>query len=342
MQQVRAQESTDQKSISARWRAHRPHARRRIALAVAVATVGGLGLLGADSLVPLPFGSPTYTAELSEALSVKPGYSVQVAGVPVGRVVGLELKPDRVLMRFTVDEEVFVGDQSSIELRMLTMLAGNYVALFPQGDRPLGRTPIPMERVVLPYSLLQTFQDAVTPVQQINGDLVHRSMLDLSDAIAQAPEALRTVLATTNSYLDALDRQRGQASQAVAVAQEYISAFDGASMDLGRLVHQVSLLQTVLQNRRAELREGVRLVAVILDRAAGLAPTWDSTVEPRLQQLTGVGAQLENAGGHIDSLLQSLARLVDTLRSASIPAGSAGEASAPVVSVCIPVPGQGC
>uniref|UniRef100_UPI0024564788 MlaD family protein n=1 Tax=Nocardia neocaledoniensis TaxID=236511 RepID=UPI0024564788 len=108
----------------------------------------GLGLvvlfiIGAGIVYVVPLGKHTYTAELSEAQSVREGDDVRLAGISVGSVTSLELKPDKVLMEFTVDREVFVGDQTSLDIRMLTVVGGHYVALYPAGGRPQGGAPHP-------------------------------------------------------------------------------------------------------------------------------------------------------------------------------------------------------
>ncbi|WP_280316564.1 MlaD family protein [Nocardia wallacei] len=324
---------------------------------IGVVLVAALAI-AAGVLYVAPLGKNTYTAELSEAQSVKAGDDIRVAGVPVGKVKSLELKPDRVLMRFTVDSEVFVGSESALDVRMLTIVGGNYVALFPSGREPLGDKAIPAERVRLPYSLVQTFQDAAQPLRQIDGDTLRRNLAALDTSIEQAPDSLRTTLDTLGTYIDALDRQRTQVSDAVAVADEYVTMYDGAKTDLGRLMDNVNLMETLVLDKQAELREGVRLLRVVVDRVAGLAPTWDSALKPKLRQLFDAVPQLENLGARLEPVLaavrgleQKLAELtgggatIDRSDSTiTVPPGVDPLAAVqpPAARVCVPVPGKDC
>ncbi|NKY89065.1 MlaD family protein [Nocardia veterana] len=313
-----------------------------VALVVVCAAAAGI-------LYVVPFGKHTYTAELSEAQSVKVGDDIRVAGIPVGKVDALDLRPDRVRMRFTVDSKVFVGDQSTLDIRMLTIVGGNYVALFPAGSKPLGDKAIPMDRVHLPYSLVQTFQDAAQPLQQIDGDTLRRNLAALNTSIDSAPDALRTTLNTLGTYVDALNRQRTQVTNAIAVADEYVTMYDGAKHDLGRLMVNVNQLETLLIDKRAEVSEGVRLLRAVVERVAALAPVYGTTLEPKLRQLSEALPRLEKLGGELEpvigtvqSLQAKFAQLGGTDAPVTVDASGQTVTVPPTTRVCIPVPGKDC
>ncbi|MFF0533038.1 MCE family protein [Nocardia amikacinitolerans] len=326
--------------------------RKEIRFGIFGVVLVALGMLAAAVLYAVPFGKTTYTAELSEAQSVKEGDDVRLAGVSVGSVESLELKPDRVVMKFTVKSDVFLGDKTSLDIRMLTVVGGHYVALFPAGDAPLGDKPIPADRVRLPYSLIQTFQDATTPLNELDGDTLRRNLAALDQSLTSAPETLRTTLDTVGGYIDAIDRQRTQVSNAIAVADEYVTMYDGAKTDLGRLMDNVNLLETVLIDKRAELREAVALLNSVVQRLAALTPAWESTLKPRAQQLADALPRLEEMGGKLEPMIASTQQLSEKLRLLVIPEEGvvldrSGEtvpapAGLDLSSVCVPVPGKEC
>lgn len=306
------------------------------ALAVAVA-----------ALYVVPLGKRTYTAELSEAQSVKPGDDIRLAGVPVGEVKSLELEPDRVTMRFTVDRDVFVGDRSSLDIRMLTLVGGHYVALFPAGSEELGDTPIPADRVRLPYSLMETFQDATTPLRETDGDTLRRNLAALDTSIDAAPESLRSVLDTVGSYLDAIERQRTQVSNAIATADEYVTMYDGAKTDLGRLMDNVNLMETVLLDKRAELKQALALLSSVVQRVAALAPAWDDTLRPQVRQLADALPRLQEYGDRLEPMIVSAQSLGTKLRELVGPDGGvridrSGTTVTAPGAVCVPLPGKAC
>ncbi|MEU8900960.1 MlaD family protein [Nocardia sp. NPDC048505] len=321
--------------------------RREVRLGILGVALLVVGIVAAGALYVVPFGKSTYTAELSEAQSVKTGDDVRLAGISVGSVKSLELKPDRVVMTFTVDSDVFVGDKSSLDVRMLTVVGGHYVALFPAGDKPLGDSAIPADRVRLPYSLVQTFQDATTPLSKIDGNTLRDNLATLNTSVNNAPEAVRTTLDTVGGYIDAIERQRTQVSNAISVASEYVRMYDGAKTDLGRLMDNANQLETVLIDKRGEMREAVALLNSVVQRLALLAPTWDSSLKPRAQQLADALPQLEQLGGRLDPVIASAHALTEKLRELVIPEGGividrSGDTVPAPTGLCVPLPGKEC
>lgn len=314
--------------------------KRELRLGIIGAILVALGLLAAGVLFVVPFGKHTYTAELSEAQSVKTGDDVRIAGISVGEVKSLELKPDKVVMRFTVDSDVFLGDQTSLDIRMLTIVGGHYVAVFPAGDKALGDKAIPADRVRLPYSLVQTFQDAATPLSKIDGQTLNRNLAALGNSIDGAPESLRTTLQTVSTYVDALDRQRSQVSNAISVADEYVRMYDGAKSDLGRLMDNANLLVTVLEDKHSEMAEAIRLLSDVVGRLGGAQPQWDASLKTKL---TAAVDQLEQLGTRFGPTLTAAQGLRQQLSSLVIPEGGVTiDQSAQTVPVCVPVPGRDC
>ncbi|WP_245678175.1 MlaD family protein [Nocardia acidivorans] len=314
--------------------------KRELRLGIIGAVLVALGLLAAGVLFVVPFGKHTYTAELSEAQSVKSGDDVRIAGISVGEVESLELKPDKVVMRFTVDSDVFLGDQTSLDIRMLTIVGGHYVAVFPAGDKALGDKAIPADRVRLPYSLSQTFQDAATPLSKIDGRTLNRNLAALGNSIEGAPDSLRTTLQTVNTYVDALDRQRSQVSNAISVADEYVRMYDSAKSDLGRLMDNANLLVTVLEDKHSEMAEAIRLLSDVVGRLGGAQPQWDASLKTKL---TDAVSQLEQLGTRFEPTLTAAQGLQRKLSSLVIPDGGVTiDQSAQTVPVCVPVPGRDC
>ncbi|MEU4813911.1 MlaD family protein [Nocardia fluminea] len=300
-----------------------------------------LFIIAAGVVYVVPLGKHTYTAELSEAQSVREGDDVRLAGISVGSVTSLELKPDKVLMRFTVNNDVFVGDQTSLDVRMLTVVGGHYVALYPAGAKPLGDKAIPADRIRLPYSLIETFQDATAPLAAVDGDTVRDNLAAVNSAITTSPEALRTTLDTVGKYVDMLDRQRSQVSKSIAVVDEYIAMYDDAKSDLGRLMDNVNLLEDLLLGKQAELAEAVRLLTSVVNRLAGLAPTYESSLKPQVQALADALPRLRELGGRLEPVIATVGALQTKLSQLSTPeAGVVVDQSS--ARVCVPLPGKAC
>ena len=94
--------------------------------ASALAVVAVVALM-AGLLYISPPGQKTFTFYTEDAASIHPGDQVRIAGIHVGKVKDLSLESDRVRVRAQVDDNAFVGDQSQVEVRMLTVVGGYYV-----------------------------------------------------------------------------------------------------------------------------------------------------------------------------------------------------------------------
>lgn len=340
--------------------------RRELRLGLVGALFAVLVLVAAAVVYIVPIGQQSFTADLSEAQSVQVGDDVRIAGVPVGKVKSLRLYPDRVVMRFTVKSGVFIGDQSTLDVRMLTVVGGHYVALLPAGSAPLGDKVIPADRVRLPYSLMQVFQDAEQPIREIDGNALRRNLGDLATSLAQAPDSLRNLLGGIEQFVDTINRQRADVSKAIALTDEYTNAIDTARGSLHRLVDKVNLLETLLVNHRAELRTAVDTLDRVVGRLGGLKPAWDSTLRPMATQLAAAATQLMTLGHNLEPVIGQVQQLGAKLRQMVLPDGqvhidqsgrtivapgvdpaAALAPAAPVtpaapVAICVPVPGKAC
>ena len=89
---------------------------------------------GYTQLPFLPQGKP-YEAYFTDAGGISPGNDVNVSGIRVGKVTGVELAGDAAKVTFTVDRDVRVGDQSLVAIKTDTVLGEKSLAVTPKGTR---------------------------------------------------------------------------------------------------------------------------------------------------------------------------------------------------------------
>ena len=88
-----------------------------------------------------PQGKP-YEAYFTDAGGISPGNDVNVSGIRVGEVTGVELAGDAAKVTFTVDRDVKVGDQSLVAIKTDTVLGEKSLAVTPQRRRHVDRHPV--------------------------------------------------------------------------------------------------------------------------------------------------------------------------------------------------------
>ncbi|MTE16722.1 MlaD family protein [Nocardia aurantiaca] len=324
--------------------AARAHRELRFGIVGAAVVVGILIAAGVVYVVPL--GKSTYTAELAEAGSVKVGDSVRIAGVPVGAVTALDLLDDRVRMKFTVDSHVAVGDQTTLEIRMLTVAGGHYVAVQPSGTKALGSKSISVDRVSLPYSLVQTFRDAAAPIGNIDAGTLRENFTALRDALTTTPDGIRQMGTALDSIVAILQHQNADISRTLTVASEFATTLDSVKSRVGQLIGSIGEIETVTAAKRSEIRRAMVMTADLTSRLAALEPSWNTTLKPMSDAFVAALPQLQELGQRLDGVITSLSAMGQHLQSLISPTGDITvDRSATTVSlpaVCIPLPGQGC
>jgi len=212
----------------------------------ALAIVMVLALTAAAVYVSPP-GEKAVVFYTDDAASVRSGDDVRIAGITVGRVKDLSIESDRVKVRVAVDDDAFVGDQSQVEVRMLTIVGGYYVNLISLGDRPLGTKAIPLERVTMPYNLMRALADATKITEDVNPQPIRKSLDEIQAGLTGSNvETLATIIDAGNALTATMDRQRGQISEILNLSDEYIATLSQFKGKLEDLVSKLSILEQTL------------------------------------------------------------------------------------------------
>ncbi|WP_024803555.1 MlaD family protein [Nocardia sp. BMG51109] len=331
----RTRRSTDSRTAELRW-----GIAGLCAVVLLIIAIGAVYVTGTTA-------EQEYSADLAQAGTIRTGDDVRVAGIPVGKVTSLTLLPDRVRMTFTVEDKVFVGNQTALDIRMLTVVGGYYLAVQPAGTQPLGSAVVPQERVTLPYNLTQVFQDAIQPVREIDGDVLRQNLSTLATSIDGSPESFRAAVGAVGDLTGVMDRQNADISRTLAMADEYLTAMKLNSDVLVRLVTALGGMESVINNYRTEISEALDDLAVVLHKLTPFGRAWDETLKERARPLADQAIpQLRELGTRMGTLLDAIRGLEQRLLPL-MPDGSGVQvdqsgATVRLPGVCVPVPGGGC
>lgn len=178
-----------------------------------------------------------------DAASLRSGLQVRMAGVPIGTVKDLSLEPHQVRVRLTLDRHAFVGDQSQVDVRMLTIVGGYYVNIDSIGDIPIGGKPIPRERVTMPYSLIETLSDTTKITQHVKSKPINESLNEIQQALTgENVESVSAVIDAGNSLVSAMEKQRGQVTEILDVTNQYVRTFTGYRDKLEVMIRKMSII----------------------------------------------------------------------------------------------------
>ncbi|CAM5389852.1 Mammalian cell entry related domain protein OS=Tsukamurella paurometabola (strain ATCC 8368 / DSM / CCUG 35730 / CIP 100753 / JCM 10117 / KCTC 9821 / NBRC 16120 / NCIMB 702349 / NCTC 13040) OX=521096 GN=Tpau_1242 PE=4 SV=1 [Tsukamurella paurometabola] len=280
-------------------------------------------LLIAGYLFVFQPGTKEYSADFKEAQAVQSGVDVRVAGISVGKVSDVELLDDRVRVKFRVDNNIFLGDATTVSMKMLTTVGGYYMALSPMGTSDLGSKPIPPERVSMPYSLLETFQAATPKVEKVQATPIRQSMSQLNEALEQQPESIRNTVGTFNRMLDNILRQQDQAGDFVKVMAEYSTTVNQNGQLLLSLMRNMSMFFAAAEVNLAGFKSYLTNTTQLVQRLAPLLNVYLNNVDPLASRFDALVAkarelvkQAEPAIQNAKDMLANLQKTICTGRHA--------------------------
>ncbi|MCV7221694.1 MlaD family protein [Mycolicibacterium elephantis] len=194
-----------------------------------------------------PPGEQTVVFYTTDAAAIRQGDDVRIAGITVGKVKDLAMEPEQVRVRATVDGDAFVGDQSQVQVRMLTVVGGYYVNLISLGDRPLGNNPIPAKRVDAPYNLMQALTDATKVTDRVDPKPINESLNQLQQGLRGTNvDTLSAIIDAGNALTTTIEKQRGQISEILSISHEYIRELSQFKGKLQELVSKIATLEQTL------------------------------------------------------------------------------------------------
>jgi len=214
--------------------------------AATLAVVTILGLVAAMLYVSPP-GNKIVTFYTDDASSITPGNTVRIAGITVGKIKDLSIEPEQVRVRATVQGMAFVGDQSNVQVRMLTVVGGYYVNIDSLGDSPLGGRAIPRDRVTMPYSLIRALTDATNVTERVQTAPINQSLNEVQQGLTGPNlESISSIVDAGNKLTDTFDRQRGQLSAILNLSDEYIEHLSNYRGQLEVIVRKIAVLEQTL------------------------------------------------------------------------------------------------
>lgn len=276
-----------------------------------------------------------------DANSIRTGDEVRMAGIKVGTVTGLRLEPTQVLVEAKVDDDAFVGDQSQVDVRMLTVVGGYFVNIVSMGDNPLGAQTIPLSRVTMPYSLIRALTDTTKITDNVDTTPVNQSLDQIAQGLTGTNvQVISTVIDAGNGLMSTIDRQRGQVTKILDLSNEYIEALSNYRDKLAQLVRKISILTQTLVIYDEGLSNTMKGLGDVL---LALKPLGDFFETHRLEFIEKVRTFLDRGtlfverNGLTIRALRRMQNLLDRVLDAQN-----AEPALLATDMCVPTPGAPC
>ncbi|MEV7097093.1 MCE family protein [Amycolatopsis sp. NPDC051045] len=254
--------------------------------------------------LPVVGGGTSYRAEFSEAAGLQPDDEVRVAGIKVGEVRDVELADDHVLVTFRV-KNAWVGDRTSAEIRIKTLLGRKFLALKPTGDAVQDPDQaIPRTRTVTPYDVTEAFNGLANTAGSIDTRQLADSFTAISDTFRNAPAHVRTALDGLSALSKTVSSRDDQLADLLANAKRITATLANSNQDFEQLLSDGNLLLGELDRRRQAIHDLLTGAQALAAQLSGLVADNAGTLKPALSQLNTVTDLLTRQN---DNLAQSLA-----------------------------------
>lgn len=260
----------------------------------------------------LPFigGGTVYAADFSEAAGLQKMDEVRVAGVKVGKVVGIELAGDHVVVKLRI-KGVHLGRLTRAEIKIKTVLGRKYVAVEPDGDGTLDPgTHIPLSRTRAPYDISPAFQQLASTVGQINTDVLAKSFTTLADDFRGTPNDVRASLDGLSRLSQTIASRDAKLSALLEHAQGVTAVLAARDQDLVGFLHETDLVLQEVHARRAAIHQLLVTTTALSEQLIGLVRENRATLAPALANLAGVVAVLRKNQANLDQSIAELAPFV--------------------------------
>ncbi len=280
-------------------------------LGVAALTGIAVGLTVALNLDSIPLfhgGTTSDHAHVAEAAGLREGEEVRVAGVKVGKVTGLELDGNRVRVDFRVDEGVRIGDESTVNIKIKTLLGAHFLAVEPDGDRRQNPAQaIPTNRTTTPYEVVPAIADLSKNIDAIDTDQLAESFDTLSATFENSPEEIKASLRGLRRISQTISKRDDELNELLVRAKDVTGVLNDRSGELVKLMQDGDKLLQAVQARRDTIHQLLVNTYRLAQQLNAVIDENEDEIRPLLANLQKITKVLLDNRDNLDRSLQLMA-----------------------------------
>jgi phospholipid/cholesterol/gamma-HCH transport system substrate-binding protein len=270
-------------------------------------TVTAAAVLAATQISNLPFvnGGKSYSAYFADASVLRPGAEVHVSGSDVGRVSEVELDGAKVLVTFTVPDNIRLGDRTEVAIKNDTLLGTKVVEVTPRGDGQVSG-PIPLERTRSAYQIPDALGDLSSSIHDLNTDQLSESLDTLSQTFANTAPDLRVAVQGLGRISRTFDARDEQLRKLLANANKATTVLAKRTDQVVALIHDANALLAQLRTESAALDSISNNLSGLSWQLSGLIAENREQLRPALDKLNGVLTIVDNRKENVQKSIKLL------------------------------------
>ena len=263
---------------------------------------------------PMLFAQPRYYGQFANTGQLNKGDKVRITGVVVGKVEGLKIDGDHVVIEFSTGGNT-VGTESRLAIKTDTILGKKVLEIEPRGSQTLRPGGVlPLSQSTTPYQLYDANTDITKAAAGWNIDTVKQSLNVLSQTVNQTYSHLSPALDGLARFSDTIGKRDEEITHLLAQADKVASVLGDRSAQINRLlVNAKSLLAAFNERGRA------------IDALLGNVSAFSAQVKNLINDNPNLNPVLEQLRAISDVLVARKDDLAQSLRYVGQFAASLGE-----------------
>jgi phospholipid/cholesterol/gamma-HCH transport system substrate-binding protein len=243
----------------------------------------------------VPFLNQTkeYSAYFADAGGLFTGAGVEVSGYPVGKVSSIALDGARVLVTFSIANDIHLGDRTEAAIKTKSLLGTKVLNVTPGGSGQLSGT-IPLERTVSPYQLPDALGDLANTISGLNTNQLSDSLSTLAQTFADTPPQLRAAVQGVGRFAQTINKHDEQLRSLLTNAAKVTAVLAKRSDQVVRLVDDTNALLAQLRTQSDALDQIWSNISSVTQQLKAFIGENRQQLKPALDKLNGVLTIVDN------------------------------------------------
>lgn len=243
-----------------------------------------------------PFGTPTagFTAVFTDALGVKPGSDVRIAGVRVGKVDAVKLREGKAMVSFEVTSDQKLPSGTGAAVRYADLLGARYIALTTGGGGTLAEgATIPVERTTPALDLTKLFNGFKPIFDVLQPADVNQLAKEIVAVFQGEGPTINALLTRIVSLTDTFAGQDKVIGQVLANLQPVLDSTIAHGQDFKDLVAGLGALASGLAGNRGLITDALDSGARLAGTVAGVVRQTQPSIDRDLRSLFELSGKLD-------------------------------------------------
>ena len=177
----------------------------------------------------------------------------------------MKLAGDHVEAGLKIRDDIPLGKDSKVVIKVATILGSRYLALDPDGQGSLPGDTFDLAHTEVPYDLQAALRDSTTTFEQVDSDRFAESLSLLGKQLETMPAVVPQAMANVDALSSIVAARRDQLGQLLASTEQVTNTLRRQQANIGSLVNQGQDLLGQFVARRAVFHAMLKSLTNLVD-----------------------------------------------------------------------------